>query len=69
MIRSFRSLKFAEIAVCITVDHTVAAIGDCFAMCELLGFATIFVYVNNEIINATNQMRIIIMRCNLTSLT
>ena len=66
MIRSFRSLKFA---VCVTVDHIVAATGDCFAICELLGFATIFVYLNNEIINATNQMRIIIMRRNLTTLT
>jgi len=69
MMRSFRSLKIAEIVVCITVDHTVAATGDCFAICELLGFATIFVYLNSEIINATNQMRIIIMRCNLTALT
>ena len=69
MIRSFRSLKFAEIAVCVTVDHIVAATGDCFTTCELLGFATIFVYLNNEIIKATNQMRIIIMRYNLTELT
>ena len=66
MIRSFRSLKFA---VCVTVDHIVAATGDCFTICELREFATIFVYLSNEIINATNQMRIIIMRCNLTALT
>ena len=65
MIRSFRLFKFA---FCATVDHIVRS-GHYFAICELLGFATIFVYLNNEIIYATNQMRIIIMRRNLTALT
>ena len=57
--------SFSQIyRLCYCWLHCIAATGDCFAICELLGFATIFVYLNNEIINETNQTRIIII-CDL----